>query len=842
MPAAPEPDKSRLFLIAALPLGLFAGIAAAVLARVRDGRIYIPRDLEQALGFAPIAILPARGEVSAGVLDEYLLRLAAGIENAYRTASARVFVVTAVDGGSDTRWLLQGVAEKLRALRLDVGVVSTRELLALRDGSAEEQAVRPEALERRVATEQGKGIASAKLDGLRVRHHVVLVDAEPLLHSAASEYVARCADATILVVSSGVTRTDELTSATALLSRLRVRGVGAVLAEIRLEHAGAAFKQAIRDLEVRTSEASRTAPAGAQKERASAKTSAPVAHDVATAETFSEAAVDDAPVVERVNRSTKNEQRVHQAGAAGVQDEAPAVFAREHPGEKAQEELPLDLAETDAGDIWGSTQDQKVYDRRTEFRGFDQQRPAAPQAVYDEPALAVDSHAAPATLNARYGAVAAVSSPADPPVEADLAPVGRLVEEDDRVVEVPSHTRSKIRIAFKEQEVSSKTTWFSKLFRGDPPASFRVIPDGGQENNEESEPAEEHRAAERWQGAPAEVGPIAADESALAEDPEFEHLLSRIGARAEATERPALRDEPEGIHPVARSTAADQEVLSMPQPQLVDREAPTSPDNTPAAATVAEKLAVIRERYSPRPHAVPEEPVSVSEAEKPVELFEPEPSKPESFQAERLMPEPFEAERIKSETFEAESFEADSSGTQIFEPVLLQPKLVEMRADPEEESQVLESEPFAWVRDVPTPETEKPFIVAALPVEHPLPIAQVIEVPEAVEVAVSPERPSLVEFVHAERQDAPSGQRVPASFAAVGTDEASSVEVAAVRNAVSAVPSVDQPETEDRPTGLSRRWALLSRYEERLVTTPASGVPEPAHRVGGGTAHPGKQA
>ena len=238
VPASPEPNKTQLFLLSALPLGLFAGVAASVLARLRDRRIFVARDLEELLGFAPIATLPARADVSASVLDEYVLRLAAGIEGAYRTAAARVFVVTAVDARSETRWLLEFVAEKLRMLRLDVCVVPTSALMATSDETTLMAAVQPEELERRVKAEQGEGIASAKLDRLRGRHHVVLVDAAPLLLSAGSEYVARCADATILVTISGVTRVEELVSASALLSRLRVRGVGAVLAEIRLADAG----------------------------------------------------------------------------------------------------------------------------------------------------------------------------------------------------------------------------------------------------------------------------------------------------------------------------------------------------------------------------------------------------------------------------------------------------------------------------------------------------------------------------------------------------------------------------------------------------------------------------
>ena len=77
-PGGPEPSKRRMLLLAALPLALLAGLFAAVFMRKRDKRVYTGNDVDDVLGFAPIAMLPARAEVSTDVLEEYFLRLAAG--------------------------------------------------------------------------------------------------------------------------------------------------------------------------------------------------------------------------------------------------------------------------------------------------------------------------------------------------------------------------------------------------------------------------------------------------------------------------------------------------------------------------------------------------------------------------------------------------------------------------------------------------------------------------------------------------------------------------------------------------------------------------------------------
>ena len=69
-----HPSFGRI-LKGALPLalgGLLLGLLAAIVANKLDPRVYIGADIEESLGFAPMAVLPDFDEVSDGVAAEYL--------------------------------------------------------------------------------------------------------------------------------------------------------------------------------------------------------------------------------------------------------------------------------------------------------------------------------------------------------------------------------------------------------------------------------------------------------------------------------------------------------------------------------------------------------------------------------------------------------------------------------------------------------------------------------------------------------------------------------------------------------------------------------------------------
>jgi len=74
----------------------------------------------------------------------------------------------------------------------------------------------------------------------------LFIKAQPLRSSAETEFVARLADVTLLVVESGTTTRKELRSCLALARRLRTRGLAAVVSELKLRNADNEFIESVR--------------------------------------------------------------------------------------------------------------------------------------------------------------------------------------------------------------------------------------------------------------------------------------------------------------------------------------------------------------------------------------------------------------------------------------------------------------------------------------------------------------------------------------------------------------------------------------------------------------------
>ncbi len=239
-PVYPIASRKRLLLLAALPLALLCGAFAAVFFRKRDPHVYTGRDLEDLLGFAPIAVLPDPEDVPGGVMEEYILRLAGGVENAFRTSGARTFVLTPAGTAVSVDLLATPLADRLRHLGLHVVTVTARQMMETPAGPMSHDSL-------------PGGVVAARLQESKREHDLVFINAPALLTSAETEYLVRCADATILIASSGITRRGELLQAALLLERLDVRGVGAVLEGLKLRFADASFRTAITELDRRQS-------------------------------------------------------------------------------------------------------------------------------------------------------------------------------------------------------------------------------------------------------------------------------------------------------------------------------------------------------------------------------------------------------------------------------------------------------------------------------------------------------------------------------------------------------------------------------------------------------------
>lgn len=256
----PEANRKKQFLLLALPLALLFGVGGAVLARLQDKRICLGLDAKDVLGFAPMAVLPARADVSQRVFEEYVLRLAAGIESAYRNSGARTFLLTAVSLTTDIRPLASALTRKFEEIGVNVIVATASEMLAPTDGN-QQHASDLSAMDAdqiaRVVDLWSEGFVAANVAKMKTEHGLVLIESEALLNCAQTEYVARCADATILMIECGVTTRQELMQAMDLLHRLNVTGIGAVLEEVQLQYADAPFRKAIESLDRRQAEPAR---------------------------------------------------------------------------------------------------------------------------------------------------------------------------------------------------------------------------------------------------------------------------------------------------------------------------------------------------------------------------------------------------------------------------------------------------------------------------------------------------------------------------------------------------------------------------------------------------------
>ena len=257
-PERPEANRRMQLLLLALPLALICGLAAAVFARKQNKRIYGGVDIDEVLGFPPLAVLPARADVSQRVFEEYVLRLAAGIESAYRTSGARTFLLTAVSLTTDIRPLALALTRKFEEIGVNVIVATASDMLAPTDGMPSRSSEPMTSGElARVVELWSEGFVAANVAKMKSEHGLVLIESEALLNCAQTEYVARCADATILIVECGVTTRPELFRAAELLHRLNVTGIGAVLEEIQLRYADSDFRKAIDALDRRQAEAAR---------------------------------------------------------------------------------------------------------------------------------------------------------------------------------------------------------------------------------------------------------------------------------------------------------------------------------------------------------------------------------------------------------------------------------------------------------------------------------------------------------------------------------------------------------------------------------------------------------
>ena len=197
---------------------LFFGLFGAVVAHKLDPRVYIASDVENLIGFAPMAQLPNFSEVSDEIASEHLFRLAGTIEHNAVQGGLRKVVVTGASEG------------------VGVSTLVSRLYPMLHPAGAEEQA-------------PGSNGFVPGASGPLGPSGVQIAETAPLAVSAEAEYMARRSDCTIAVIESGVTTRAQLLATAEALKRLNVGAVGFVLNRIGLSTADPAFRRSISDAE-----------------------------------------------------------------------------------------------------------------------------------------------------------------------------------------------------------------------------------------------------------------------------------------------------------------------------------------------------------------------------------------------------------------------------------------------------------------------------------------------------------------------------------------------------------------------------------------------------------------
>jgi succinoglycan biosynthesis transport protein ExoP len=283
-PLGPEPSKTKKLIPLLIPIALIMGVAAAVAFDFFDPHLYTGADVEGVLGFAPIGSLLDDRDVTQQIFDECVLRLAAGIDHATRVAGVRTFVVTSTGSGAGTTSIVENLGSTLarlgrKTITIDasgntnpvayvtVGVNNNISNVPGAEFSSTNGAANGNSTELNLQTSStvytqslparvaplSSFVAKAFQD-LTNEYEIVLIDTAPLLSSAETEYLARCADVTILVTEAGKTTKGKLNRAARLLEKLDISGAAAVINKVRLIRVDDSQKHDLKEYESRMNE------------------------------------------------------------------------------------------------------------------------------------------------------------------------------------------------------------------------------------------------------------------------------------------------------------------------------------------------------------------------------------------------------------------------------------------------------------------------------------------------------------------------------------------------------------------------------------------------------------
>ena len=271
LPLSPVASKKIFLFAGALPCGILFGLLAAFLKHKMDPKVYIGADVASVLSFPAMAVLPKPEAVDAKVLDEFMLRLVAGIDQAHCLSGARTYVFTAASSDTDIADLVASLALKMDRLGYRTMTLKASDVLQnLSLGSEEKPNLWDEThrvKETRLTQISGESFVVENLERLKQNVDILFIEALPFLSSAEAEFAARLADVTLIVAESAQTTRRELTSSLALARRLSVQGLATVLNGVDLRHADDEFLAFVSNVEGRQAVIKSRDEATAQRKR-----------------------------------------------------------------------------------------------------------------------------------------------------------------------------------------------------------------------------------------------------------------------------------------------------------------------------------------------------------------------------------------------------------------------------------------------------------------------------------------------------------------------------------------------------------------------------------------------
>ncbi len=269
-PDSPTRSRRLKYFLAFAALAVASSVCASIGARAMDRTVHSEGDLERALGFPPLALLPAGAtDDAAAELADQVRRLSLTVERERRNNGTRVFVVTPTRDDAGTSTLIARVGRELTAmgravLSVDAHVGKTVPgnsppglVDVLKGATTAATAIIPGTPSHLPV---GDSVGYARLPyGHRLAdvlgevsnlYDIVLVEAPPTLRSADAELLAEASQATLLVVNAETDTVDEVKRAIGTLRSASPPLFGAVLQQggMRLRLSPGAFPAADDDL------------------------------------------------------------------------------------------------------------------------------------------------------------------------------------------------------------------------------------------------------------------------------------------------------------------------------------------------------------------------------------------------------------------------------------------------------------------------------------------------------------------------------------------------------------------------------------------------------------------